>query len=473
MNGQPGQPFRPNQQEVEYSCADCAAGNTIKPREPIRCRECGCRVMYKKRIKRIPTAPVVALFTKAPIRYTEMLERTLRFPDTPQTTLQAQLVPGVEYITTMVRAGQSNQFLALMKVILLECFLGKYDLPSFFEATHIPAIPLSSFKSRLTSPTSPQHETLQCWSLLETAVGIRNNRNFSDHAIDTNFWAFPDFPRDDHLHPPQFDPVATFLGSKQAKKAWLQQVRDRWLPQKLLVEGAATTPISLETNVKDGFDPQSRVTPLDNPQLTCLDSTFYMSDDEVLPPRESGAPWREVGQHLRFTPRVEAVKMGYLRRIFKVPVGRDRIPPFISVHIRRGDFATYKGNSMLSLSRYQEGVEEVRRLLREKIDLKDYSLERFTTPPERYEVLATTDEPHHSEFVKEIEALGWKVVDHHEFFTAELGDWWAPVLDAAMLASAQGFVGTYRSTFSRLAAMRVESWNGGVSIIARENAEEA
>ncbi|GAA5822477.1 hypothetical protein JCM3770_000661 [Rhodotorula araucariae] len=55
MNGQ-GQPFRPGggaAPAVEYSCADCAASNEIKAREPIRCRECGCRVMYKKRIKRI------------------------------------------------------------------------------------------------------------------------------------------------------------------------------------------------------------------------------------------------------------------------------------------------------------------------------------------------------------------------------------------------------------------------------------
>ncbi|TNY24815.1 DNA-directed RNA polymerase I [Rhodotorula diobovata] len=54
MNGQ-GQPFRPGggaAVAVEYSCADCAASNEIKAREPIRCRECGCRVMYKKRIKR-------------------------------------------------------------------------------------------------------------------------------------------------------------------------------------------------------------------------------------------------------------------------------------------------------------------------------------------------------------------------------------------------------------------------------------
>ena len=40
-------------------CKDCAASNEIKAREPIRCRECGCRVMYKKRIKRSECTPIV------------------------------------------------------------------------------------------------------------------------------------------------------------------------------------------------------------------------------------------------------------------------------------------------------------------------------------------------------------------------------------------------------------------------------
>ncbi|KAL7340109.1 hypothetical protein BJY59DRAFT_637322, partial [Rhodotorula toruloides] len=47
--GAPGAQANP---AVEYLCADCAASNEIRAREPIRCRECGCRVMYKKRIKR-------------------------------------------------------------------------------------------------------------------------------------------------------------------------------------------------------------------------------------------------------------------------------------------------------------------------------------------------------------------------------------------------------------------------------------
>ncbi|EPT03553.1 hypothetical protein FOMPIDRAFT_10896, partial [Fomitopsis schrenkii] len=39
-------------QEMEYLCADCGAKNEIRSREPIRCRECGHRIMYKKRTKR-------------------------------------------------------------------------------------------------------------------------------------------------------------------------------------------------------------------------------------------------------------------------------------------------------------------------------------------------------------------------------------------------------------------------------------
>lgn len=35
-----------------YVCGECHRENEIKPRDPIRCRECGYRIMYKKRTKR-------------------------------------------------------------------------------------------------------------------------------------------------------------------------------------------------------------------------------------------------------------------------------------------------------------------------------------------------------------------------------------------------------------------------------------
>ncbi|KAJ1976445.1 DNA-directed RNA polymerase core subunit rpc10 [Dimargaris xerosporica] len=38
---------------MTYLCGDCGSPNEIKPREPIRCRECGHRVLYKKRTGRM------------------------------------------------------------------------------------------------------------------------------------------------------------------------------------------------------------------------------------------------------------------------------------------------------------------------------------------------------------------------------------------------------------------------------------
>lgn len=34
---------------VTYVCGECGIDNDIKAREPIRCKNCGYRIMYKKR----------------------------------------------------------------------------------------------------------------------------------------------------------------------------------------------------------------------------------------------------------------------------------------------------------------------------------------------------------------------------------------------------------------------------------------
>ncbi|CAH3158484.1 unnamed protein product [Pocillopora meandrina] len=39
-------------QAMIYICGECHTENEIKSRDPIRCRECGYRIMYKKRTKR-------------------------------------------------------------------------------------------------------------------------------------------------------------------------------------------------------------------------------------------------------------------------------------------------------------------------------------------------------------------------------------------------------------------------------------
>ncbi|KAG0306605.1 DNA-directed RNA polymerase core subunit rpc10 [Dissophora globulifera] len=44
---------KPPAAAIPYICAECGSENEIKPKEPIRCKECGYRIMYKKRTKRM------------------------------------------------------------------------------------------------------------------------------------------------------------------------------------------------------------------------------------------------------------------------------------------------------------------------------------------------------------------------------------------------------------------------------------
>ncbi|KAH6791219.1 DNA directed RNA polymerase [Perilla frutescens var. frutescens] len=37
---------------VSYVCGDCGQENTLKPGDVIQCRECGYRILYKKRTRR-------------------------------------------------------------------------------------------------------------------------------------------------------------------------------------------------------------------------------------------------------------------------------------------------------------------------------------------------------------------------------------------------------------------------------------
>uniref|UniRef100_A0A1I7YPM0 DNA-directed RNA polymerases I, II, and III subunit RPABC4 n=1 Tax=Steinernema glaseri TaxID=37863 RepID=A0A1I7YPM0_9BILA len=38
---------------VNYVCAECQADNSLKPKDAVRCRNCGHRVLYKKRCRNL------------------------------------------------------------------------------------------------------------------------------------------------------------------------------------------------------------------------------------------------------------------------------------------------------------------------------------------------------------------------------------------------------------------------------------
>lgn len=53
MNEDENQETEIRKQGIEYFCADCQEEIQIKPKDHIRCRACGYRILYKKRTKRL------------------------------------------------------------------------------------------------------------------------------------------------------------------------------------------------------------------------------------------------------------------------------------------------------------------------------------------------------------------------------------------------------------------------------------
>jgi DNA-directed RNA polymerase I, II, and III subunit RPABC4 len=49
----PGTSQGSSKQSIIYICGECHGEMEIKPRDPIRCTQCGYRILYKKRTKRI------------------------------------------------------------------------------------------------------------------------------------------------------------------------------------------------------------------------------------------------------------------------------------------------------------------------------------------------------------------------------------------------------------------------------------
>jgi len=39
--------------QVPYVCGNCGSENSLRPGDVIQCRECGYRILYKKRTKRV------------------------------------------------------------------------------------------------------------------------------------------------------------------------------------------------------------------------------------------------------------------------------------------------------------------------------------------------------------------------------------------------------------------------------------
>jgi hypothetical protein len=265
-----------------------------------------------------------------------------------------------------------------------------------------------------------------------------------------------------------FDALRLFDFDERGKREWIAKVQRQSLPQK---PGPEVTDVAKrKKNLKDGFDTAHTSPPTD--QIMCFDNTLFLGpimfreafigDLPIEPavPGE-GLSWQNVGQHLHFNSRVERLADDYLMRLFHVK-SPAKIPPFITVHLRRGDFKEFAG--FTALDKYVSALARVRQSLQARLE-DPYGWQgpgrahfrAHGIKADQYAVVTTTDEPSGSEFFLEVKALGWKVLDHDAMRTKEqAGGWWPTILDGAILARGQSFVGTDRSTFSHLAGLRVK-----------------
>ncbi|KAK7021935.1 hypothetical protein VNI00_017164 [Paramarasmius palmivorus] len=200
--------------------------------------------------------------------------------------------------------------------------------------------------------------------------------------------------------------------------------------------------------------PSGREVPPDE-HLACLDMSYFMTSGVLdFEWAYAWAPaWKMVGRHLRFREDLNEIARGYLRRAFQLE-DEESIPPFIAVHIRRGDFVCHGEGECddTPMDIYGRVVEQV----------KDELLERKGVRVEK--VILASDETSQS-FWDEVHGMGWDNIDHSsagEDTMAKYGEWYLPIMDIVIQSLAKGFVGSPGSTFSMVSGKRVEEWNGGI-----------
>ncbi|KAF8973015.1 hypothetical protein BDZ97DRAFT_1752066 [Flammula alnicola] len=373
------------------------------------------------------------------------------------------------YITSWSNAGLTNQFMSYVNMIYLSTLTDRIPIiPPFAPDHHISAsagiIPfgdifdLDSLRNQMRTPilewrdvkelpsgssepySTSEVEDLGCWTTRPESEGepIRAENVVHHLGVDVSYTRVP---------------VRTRL------QPWDREELHVVLPQL----AAVTYPRNPIVNAEDlnTLAPSPRGHFLRPDQhLTCFDTLYYAtSGTKPFEWQFTWSPaWRTIGRYLTFTYGMKELGRDYLLRMFQTEGLSEEVPPFIAVHIRRGDFSAFCSHSDRShddcfppVSAYDKRVKEV------QSDL--ISVHKLPV----WNVVVTSDETSPS-FWADVRKQGWSYVNHTEEKTLErYGEWYPPLIDMVMQSYALGFVGTEDSTFSLVARRRIEDWNGGVA----------
>jgi len=194
----------------------------------------------------------------------------------------------------------------------------------------------------------------------------------------------------------------------------------------------------------------------------CFDFLYWAS---VLRPYEWEAdfsPGWKIARHFRWSPTLKALGEEYVRRLLAVTPG-DALPPFITIHVRHGDFAT-------NCRELSVPVEECFAPLDAYAVRASEVAAELATRPEfakhgSFKIVVISDEQDPA-WWKTVRSRGWLTIDHSpagEDTNAKHGPWYTALIDMVIPSLGMGFVGTEGSTMSMHARRRVEVWNGGVT----------
>ncbi|KAI0690908.1 hypothetical protein BC835DRAFT_157933 [Cytidiella melzeri] len=379
----------------------------------------------------------------------------------PTESFRDNLRPDMQYITSWLDAGWNNDVMTYMNLIYLghitdrvpvlaaftpSFHIGQespiigfsevFDVPRFISDSGIPVLEWSEVKD----PGSELIDEIGCWNVWESVQYEDHRPRRSDVpnwlGLDISYTKTPEWikmmPNYEHDKGASFWALARLAYPEDRSS----HLRDDVLPSPLL----------------------HAVLPPDE-HLLCYDYLYYVGAHQMMEYEYTYAPaWRYVGKHLRWTERLENIAASYVREALSLGA-HSNIPPYISIHVRHGDFGNWCWDAELPedcfapLSVIARRVREVRTelFLQKGIDV----------PMSR--VIMTSDETDET-WWDAVAALGWARVDHEKMHTEnKFGKWYPIILDAIIQSNSIGFVGTDRSTFSMLSKRRVVEWHGGVA----------
>ncbi|KAG0250082.1 hypothetical protein BGZ95_007314 [Linnemannia exigua] len=141
--------------------------------------------------------------------------------------------------------------------------------------------------------------------------------------------------------------------------------------------------------------------------------------------------------------------------------------PYIAIHMRRGDIwkkcsSVNRAVCIIPFDLYEEAVNRARQTAFQS---------GYIHSPHNLPVIVTTDSDSEEDFQK-IRELGWHRLDHSQYGTKERWGFFGPaVIDAVVLAHSEVFVGSAKSTMTKVAALRQRAWWGRTALYPQTEQE--